>query len=76
METIIATIHAASHAQKPMGFCYDREAQGRERRQIIPDHDEPIRRNKRDELYVIGEDLARGEPRSFKLDQITEATTA
>lgn len=81
----IAVIEDAAAHHRPIGFCYVKPelvrgrayfgASVRERRQIIPDADRPIRTNVKGEQYVIGDDLARGGPRSFTLKQITEVTT-
>jgi predicted DNA-binding transcriptional regulator YafY len=68
-------IKMAAAAGQPIGFCYHGKDDARERRQIIPDPDEPIRTSLAGEQYVIGDDLARGEPRSFTLSKITEVST-
>ncbi len=89
MSDKITVIQEAAKLGQPVGFCYHRDLLNHEvqvagvprkvpyteRRQIIPDPDEPIRTNKAGEQYVIGDDLARGEPRSFTLSKITEVST-
>jgi predicted DNA-binding transcriptional regulator YafY len=90
MDEKITVIQEAAKLGQPIGFCYIKQEAGmapgmgfgsvrvsevRERRQIIPDPDEPIRTNQAGEQYVIGDDLARGGPRSFTLSKITEVST-
>lgn len=74
MRDKIMTITAAAGTGQPIGFCYDKDGVS-ERRQLVPDPEDPIRYNAAGEAYVIGDDLARGEPRSFTLSKITEVTT-
>jgi predicted DNA-binding transcriptional regulator YafY len=74
MNDKITVIQEAAKMGKPIGFCYDKDGVS-ERRQLVVDPDEPIRTNAAGEQYVIGDDLARGEPRSFTLSKITEVTT-
>ncbi len=58
----------AGKLQQPVGFTYLKDGV-RERRQIIPDADEPVREGKQGP-YVIGQDLARDDVRSFRLDRM------
>lgn len=76
----IEIIQQAAQRGQPIGFTYLHQNSDprsmapdfSERRQLIPDPDEPVRTNKSGEQYVIGDDLARGECRSFTLSKITE----
>lgn len=69
----IITITAAAGTGQPIGFCYEKDGVS-ERRQLLPDPEDPIRYNSAGEAYVIGEDLARDGVRSFTLSKITEVT--
>ena len=82
MDKLEVIIDAAT-AGKPIGFCYVKSQARcidgpvvRERRQLALDPEDPIRYNQRGEAYVIREDLALGEPRSFTLKNITEVSVA
>ena len=85
MSDKITTITAAAGTGQPIGFCYQKQVAEffggvsrpvsvSERRQLLPDPEDPIRYNQAGEAYVIGTDLARGETRSFTLSKITEVT--
>lgn len=75
------TLAAAGEAGVAVAFDYlkrtpDERADVYERRVLIPDPDEPIRENAEGRRYVIGEDLARGEARSFHTDRIDRLTVS
>ena len=74
MQDKIMVITAAAGTGNPIGFCYEKKDGVSERRQLVPDPEDPIRYNAAGAAYVIDDDLARGEPRSFTLSKITEVT--
>ena len=76
-----AELAAAGRSGTPVAFDYRKEtpdwqADVIQRRVVIPDPEEPIRTNADGRRYVIGEDLARGEPRSFHTDRIDRVSVS
>jgi predicted DNA-binding transcriptional regulator YafY len=57
----------------PVGFTYMKDGV-RERRQIVPDPVDPIRRGANG-AYVIGHDLARDDARSFRLSRMVRVNS-
>lgn len=60
---------AAADVGAPVSFVYRSSEGTRERRQLELEEN-PVRTAAAGHDFVIGSDLARGEPRSFRLDRI------